>query len=106
VDEDEKEYVAAVINYFSDSNMITPNRVNEHVAEVAYEALRGASMCSAAMDIVPRPTYSRPGIRYIVKELVGIGKRVAEGDDDIYYICKLAVADVYRTKIRLALIGL
>jgi hypothetical protein len=106
MDMNEKEYVATVINYFSDANIVTPDRVNEHVATVAYEALQGASMCSAAMDIVPRPTYSTPGIRYIVKKLVSIGKRIAERDDGIYYICKLAVTDAYRTKIKLSLIGL
>jgi hypothetical protein len=56
----EKEYVAKVINCFSDANIVTAERVNDRVATLAYKALQGASMCSAAMDIVPRPTYSVP----------------------------------------------
>lgn len=105
MDMNEKEYVAIVINNFSDYNMVTANMVNDHVAEVAYAALRGATMCSTAMDIVPRPTYSVPGIRYIVKQLVDIGKRIAEHNDGIYYICKLVTTAKFRTEMRLALIG-
>jgi hypothetical protein len=103
---EEKEYIAKVINYFSGANIVTPKKINDHVATVAYEALQRVRTCSAAVDMVPRPTYSSPGIKYIVKELVGIGKRIAKNGDDIYYICKLAVSDAYRTKIRLSLIGL
>jgi hypothetical protein len=106
MDMNEKKYVAEVINYFSNSNMVTPDKVNDHVARAAYEALRAASLCSAAMDMVPRPTYGRPGINYIIKQLVGIGKRIEERGEGIYYICKLAVTDAYKTKIRLSLIGL
>ncbi len=105
MDIDEKKYIAIVINYFSDSNMVTADIVNDHVAEVAYAALRGATMCSTAMDIVPRPTYTVPGIKYIVKQLVGIGKRIAEQNDGIYYICKLVTTAKFRTEMRLALIG-
>jgi hypothetical protein len=102
---DEKTHVAAVINYFCGSKMVTPDRINEHVATVAYETLLGAKTCSAAMDMVPRQTYSRPGIRYIIKQLIGINKRIASGDDGIYFICKLAMKAKYRPIIRLALSG-
>ncbi|MEJ2455448.1 MAG: hypothetical protein P8103_15005 [Candidatus Thiodiazotropha sp.] len=102
----EKEYVASVINNFSNSNMVTPDKVNDHVVAAAYEALHAASTCSAAMDIMPRPTYSRPGVSYIVKELVGIGKRIKERGEGIYHICRVVISADYRTKIRLALGGL
>jgi hypothetical protein len=105
MDMSEKEYVAKVINYFCGTNMVTPDRVTDSVAAVAYEALQGANTCWAAMDMVPRPTYKRPGLKYIVKQLVGIGKRIAEGDDDIYYLCKLTITVKYRSIIRLALAG-
>jgi hypothetical protein len=62
----EKEYVVKVINYFSDANIVTAERVNNRVATLAYKALQDASMCSAAMDIVPRPTDSAPNITRII----------------------------------------
>jgi hypothetical protein len=106
MDMSEKEYVAVVINYFGDAELVTPDQVNEHVASVAYEALQSAAICSAAMDMVPRPTYGLPDMKYIVKQLVDIGKRIAERDGGIYFICKLGVTDAYITKIKLSLIGL
>lgn len=105
MDMNEKTYVAAVINYFSGTEMVKPSKINEDVARVAYEALQGARICSAAMDLVPRPTMGKPGIKYIIKQLVGIGKRIASGDEGVYYVCKISVAIKYKSMIRIALSG-
>jgi hypothetical protein len=103
---DEKKYISEVVNYFWGPNLIAPDRVNEHVATVVYEVLSKANTCSAAMDMVPRPTYVKPGINYIVKQLTGIGKRIATGGSGIYYICKVVISANYEFKIKLALRGL
>jgi hypothetical protein len=100
----EKEHVAKVINYFAGTNMVTPDKINERVATVAYEALQGAKTCSVAMDMVPRPTYAKPDMKCIIKQLKGISKRLAT-NDEIYFICKLAIKVKYRSIIRLALAG-
>ena len=105
MDMSDKMHVAKVINYFSGTNMVTPDKVNEHVATVAYEVLQGANMCSNAMDMVPRPGYAKPNIKYIIKQLKGISKRIALNDGEIYFICKLAIKAKYRSIIRLALTG-
>ncbi len=104
MDMSEKERVAAVINYFCGTNMVTPDRINESVAIVAYEALQGAKMCSTAMDMVPRPTYAKPDLKYIIKQLKGISKRLAT-DDEVYFVCKLAIKAKFRSIIKLALAG-
>ncbi|MCU7853837.1 MAG: hypothetical protein KZQ80_16680 [Candidatus Thiodiazotropha sp. (ex Monitilora ramsayi)] len=106
MDKEDKKYIAEVINYFWGPNLITPDRVTEHVATVAYEALSSANSCSDAMDMVPRPTYVRPSMKYIIKQLTGIGKRVATGGSGIYYICKVVISASYEFKIKLALNGL
>lgn len=58
----DREYLAAVINYFWGQGTATPQSVNEAAALIAYEALSEANVCSESMDLVPRPTYGAAGI--------------------------------------------
>ena len=106
MDSQDKKYVAEVINYFWGPNLVTPDRITDHVANAAYEALESANKCTAAMDMVPRPTYSKSGLSYIIKQLRNIGKRIASGESGIYYICKLTVTSKYEMRIKLALKGM
>jgi len=99
----EKEEVIRVINYIWGQGTATQHNVSTRAAEVAYEALVKVQSCSASMDIVPRPAGGKPAIGYIVKQLVGVGKRIKAGDTNIYYICKKTVALSNRTAIYLAL---
>ncbi|PIE41027.1 MAG: hypothetical protein CSA49_05515 [Gammaproteobacteria bacterium] len=100
----EREYVAAVINFFWGPNLVTPHNVNEQAAVVAYEVLEKANVCSDLVDLVPRPTLvASPG--YAVKELAKIGKRIVSGDTAVYNICKSAVGAGYKSAIRIALMG-
>lgn len=62
---DDREYVAAVINFFW-QGLAQPHSVNENAAKVMYEALTEAQGCTASIDLVPRPTYT-PSINYIIK---------------------------------------
>lgn len=105
MDVNDKKYVATVINYFWGRNTTTPEGVNEVAALVAYEALEQANVCSSSMDLVPRPTYAKSGIKYVLKQLVGIGKRIQSGDTAIYNSCKGVVGLRYKTKIIMALSG-
>ena len=63
---DDREYVAAVINFFW-QGLAQPHSVNENSAKVMYEALTEAQSCTASIDLVPRPTYT-PDINYIIKQ--------------------------------------
>lgn len=105
MDLNDKKYVATVINFFWGRGTTTPAGVNEEAALVAYEALEQANVCSDSMDLVPRPTYAKAGIKYVLKQLAGIGKRIQSGDTAIYNSCKGAVALRYKTKIMMALAG-
>lgn len=102
----EKEYVAKVINYFWGQGTTTTHQVNDEAATVAYEALNEAKVCSSSMNMVPRPKYGVIDIKYVVKELVKIGKRIAENDTAIYESCKGAVGVKYKSKILMALMGI
>lgn len=106
MDFNDKQNVATVINFFWGHGTTTPEGVNEEAAIVAYEALEQAKVCSKSMDLVPRPTYAKSGIKYVLKQLAGIGKRIKQGDTAIYNSCKGVVALRYRTKIAMALNGI
>ncbi|WP_250657052.1 hypothetical protein [Alkalimarinus coralli] len=100
----EREYVAAVINYFWGPNLTNAHSVNEPAAQIAFEALAKANVCSDSMDLVPRPTLiASPG--YVVKQLSKIGKRIISGDTSIYNLCKGAVGMGYKSHIQIALMG-
>lgn len=101
---DEREHVAAVVNYFWEG-LAEPHTVNENVAKVIYEALSEVQSCTASIDLVPRPTYT-PNASYIVREVSKIGKRIMSGDISVYNACRDRVAVSYRTFIEEALMGL
>ena len=103
---DEREHIAAVINYFWGQGTVSPHAVNDAAATVVYEALDEAQSCSSSMDLVPRPTSGKPGLSYIIKQVAKIGKRIAEGDTSVYEVCRLQVARNYRSEIQFALMGL
>lgn len=100
---DDREYVAAVINFFW-QGLTQPHSVNEHAAKVMYEALTEAQSCTESMDLVPRPTYT-PSINYIIKEIVKIGQRIMSGDTSLYNMCRDQVSANYKTHIRAAFWG-
>lgn len=101
----EREHVSVVVNFFWGKGTATPQSINENVALVAYEALEEARICSDSMDFVPRPTYGAASIKWIIKQLSKIGKRIISGDTKIYHTCKGQVAARYRSKILMALMG-
>lgn len=104
MDDADREYVAAAINYFW-TDIATPHNVNERAARVVYDALSELQSCTNSMHLVPRPTLN-PGINYVVKQIAKIGQRVMSGNTSAYSICRDRVAVNYRTHIRLALRGL
>ncbi len=105
MDFNNKQYAAVVINFFWGHGTTTPESVYEEAVFVAYEALEQAKVCSSSMDLVPRPTYGKPGIKYVLRQLTMIGKRVKQGDTAIYNSCKGAVGLRYKSKIMMALAG-
>jgi len=101
----DKEYVSTVINYFWGPGTATPQSVNEEAALIAFEALEKASVCTDAMDLVPRPKYGMLDIKYVLKQLAKVGKRIIQGDTAIYNACKGAVGVYYKSRIQMALMG-
>lgn len=101
----EKEYIAAVINYFWGKGTATPQSVNERVVLVIYEALEKAHICSDSMDFVPRPSYGAANVKWVITQLAKIGKRISSGHALIYNSCRGQVGVNYKSKIMMALMG-
>lgn len=101
----EREYVAGVINYFWGPNITTAQSVTESAVMVAHSALEQANICSASMDLVPRPM-GLPSSNYAIKQLAKIGERILSGDSSIYHLCKVRVGASYKTDILMALRGI
>ena len=104
MDVHEREYIAAVINYFWGPNLTSAQGVNESAALIAYGALEKANLCSTAMNYVPRPTLVADP-KYAIKQLVEIGKRIISNNTGIYVVCKNAIGAGYKSAIRIALMG-
>ena len=103
---DERKYLAAVINYFWGAGTVTPAQVNTAAATVAFEALEEAKVCSKSMDLVPRPKYGAVDLKYVIKQLTAVGKRVMANDTKIYLACRSAVGVRYKTRINMAIQGI
>ncbi|WP_198263141.1 hypothetical protein [sulfur-oxidizing endosymbiont of Gigantopelta aegis] len=101
----ERDYIAAVINYFWGPNITTSQGVNKSAAVVAYKALEKANICSRSMDLVPRPM-GLPSSTYAIKQLAKIGKRIMSGNSLIYHVCKVRVSANDKTDILMALRGI
>lgn len=106
MDYSEREYISKVINYFWGNNTSTPNNINDKATIVTYKALEQANICSKSMDLVPRPKYGVIDIKYAIKQLVNIGKRIAQGDTAIYNTCRSMVSARYKFEIKMALQGI
>ena len=102
----DKEYIAIVINYFWGEGTATSQSVNERVVLVVYEALEQAKICSDSMDLVPRPTYGTSSIKMIIIQLAGIGRRIKSGNAKVYNSCRGQVGVNYKSKIKMALMGI
>lgn len=102
----EKEKIAFLINFFWGEGTASPHTVNDQAAKIAYKALSEAQSCSAAMDFVPRPAGSKPGIVYIITQLATLADRLSSKEKSIYYVCKIKVKSNFKTEITMALRGL
>ena len=105
MDVHDRDYIAAVINYFWGPNLTTPQSINESAAVVAYGALEQTNICSDSMDLVPRPM-GVPSSTYAIKQLAKIGKRILSGVTSIYNTCKVKVGVNFKSEIVMALRGI
>lgn len=102
---EQREYVAAAINFFW-PGMAQPHAVNENAAKVLYEALSEAQSCTAWVDLVPSNPTTPPGISYIVGTIAKVGYKILSGETRVYNMCQSRVALNYREAMYFALKGM
>lgn len=105
MNQEEREQVAAVINFFRGGGLARPSQITGHVATIAHDALVEAGKCTATMELVPRPPQAKPGSRYVLKQLKKISKLISPTETEVYHICRQRVQINTLSQMRLALMG-
>jgi hypothetical protein len=98
------EMVKEVLNFFY-PDFSLPEQLNQQLRDLSavmlWEAIRGSEM----MDYVPRPSGSRPGFSWLVKEAVKIAWRRGQSQG-IYVAVRNQVARAHRSEFDLARQGI
>lgn len=102
----DRNRTAELINFIWGPGTISPNQVNSHVVLLVYKALHETKTCSDAMDWVPRPPTGPTNLSWAVKQLRKAAKRMlSRKDREVYNICKVGVASIYREPLVMAIMG-
>jgi GH24 family phage-related lysozyme (muramidase) len=97
---DDDAFVLDVLQFFFEERL-APEQLNDDLRELAARAAWAATEGSRAMDLVPRPTASRPSLGWLVKEAVQIGFRRAQ-NRCIYEAVRVTVKRNLRSEYELA----
>lgn len=81
-----------------------PSSVNHEVGEVLAKMLAAAQEKSDALDLVPRPTMSVPGVTWLISEGVKMAWRSHK--ENMYSIAVKTVALQYRSEYEMAQLGI
>lgn len=99
-----RDYIADVCNFIFDDN-VTPQQVNNRMAQVAARAYHEALRASKALDLVPLPSGFRPGVVWLVSNAVRAFWR-NQGRRRIYTMAKNTAKLRFRTSYEMAKMGL
>lgn len=97
-------YIAEIANFiFNDS--LTADQVTDQIADVAASAFLAAVEASKALDKVPRPTGSRPGVFWLISEGVRMFWR-SSGRQQIYDMARVTAKLKWRSSYEMAKQGI
>lgn len=100
---EDKAYIASIANFIFDDSL-TPEQVTDQIADVAASAFLAAVEASKALDKVPRPTGSRPGVFWLVSEGVKMFWR-SSGRQKIYDMARVTAKLKWRSAYEMAKMG-
>ena len=100
-DENQKMVVAVLTFFYPGS---PPRTINEQLADLAARMLKTALEASNAMDFVPRPAGSKPGITWLFSNIVKAFWRSA-AQQKIYDTVRVATARNFRSEYAIAKAG-
>jgi hypothetical protein len=98
------EFVIDICTFFY-PDLPAPTRVDDSLRNLASEMLWEAIKASRAMDLVPRPTGSPPGIFWLARQAVQAAWRRGK-DEGIYEAVRVTVAVRFRSEYELTKEGL
>ncbi|WP_298547506.1 hypothetical protein [uncultured Aquimarina sp.] len=101
---DNDQMVVEILNFFYPRNTISEHDVTDQLGDLAAEMYAEALEASAAMHLVPRPTYT-PSMSWLVKEGVKAFWR-SRGEDEIYESVRVTVALKYKSKHQMSKLGI
>jgi len=98
------EFVTDICTFFY-PDLPAPSTINEPLRNLASAMLWEAIRASRAMDLVPRPTGSPPGISWLARQAVQAAWRRGR-DEGIYEAVRVTVAARFRSEYELAKEGI
>ncbi|MGY3794107.1 hypothetical protein [uncultured Aquimarina sp.] len=98
------QMVMEILNFFYPRNTISEYDVTDSLGDLAAEMYAEALEASAAMHLVPRPTYT-PSLSWLVKEGVKTFWR-SRGEDEIYESVRVTVALKYKSEFSMTKMGI
>ena len=100
----DENHVKNVLRFFY-PQQIPPDRISDDVGQLAAEMLSEALKGSKAMDFVPRPPGSIPGVSWLISQAVQMAWRRI-GNQKIYDIVRQTVALKFRSRYEMAKLGI
>lgn len=97
-------YIAEIANFIFDDRL-TAADVNDQIADVASSAFLAALEASKAIDKVPRPTGSRPGVGWLISQAVQVFWR-SSGRQAIYDMARVTAKLKWRSAYEMAKQGI
>ncbi|MBW1294547.1 hypothetical protein [Aquimarina litoralis] len=98
------QMVAEILNFFYPTNTISEHNITNSLGDLAAEMYAEALEASAAMHLVPRPSYT-PSLSWLVKEGVKAFWR-SKGGDEIYESVRVTVALKYKSQFSMTKMGI
>jgi hypothetical protein len=100
----DEQHVRDILKFFYPNN-VPPAQISDEVGRLAAEMLDEALKGSNAMDFVPRPPGTPPGVAWLISQAVQMAWR-AKGKQKIYEAVRRTVALKYRSQYVMAQSGL
>jgi hypothetical protein len=106
ISQEDRDYTISIINYFWPSVKVTSGDVTQQLVIFSAEVLTSGHKCSRSMDLVPRTPGLKPGIKWALKQVRKVGKRLLQNSEKVYMVCQKGVAIKRTQELHLILNGL
>ncbi|MBX2809398.1 MAG: hypothetical protein KTR20_12285 [Cellvibrionaceae bacterium] len=107
---EEKDAIKSFLISIYGEDQVKSWNINTKVAAIVEQMINKLDGCSKSMDFVPRPGITKPGMKYVLKQIRQMVTRSAKRNifelKKQYKICIRAIKLNFRTHLSLAAMGL